>query len=101
LRSARRTATSWVVQSRSNSGLARRRGGTGGAVHEAVAHRRDRPGRAATCCRAWSPWVTSTRTATGQPGLYLVGLSFLYAMSSGFLPGVDRDAEHVVDAILA
>jgi putative flavoprotein involved in K+ transport len=36
-----------------------------------------------------------------QPGLYFVGLSFLYAMSSGFLPGVDRDAEHVVQAILA
>jgi putative flavoprotein involved in K+ transport len=35
-----------------------------------------------------------------QPGLYFVGLSFLYAMSSGFLPGVDRDAEHIVRAIL-
>jgi putative flavoprotein involved in K+ transport len=34
-----------------------------------------------------------------QPGLYFVGLSFLYAMSSGFLPGVDRDAAHVVAAI--
>jgi putative flavoprotein involved in K+ transport len=37
----------------------------------------------------------------GQPGLYFVGLYFLYAMSSGFLPGVDRDAEHIVHAILA
>jgi putative flavoprotein involved in K+ transport len=36
-----------------------------------------------------------------QPGLYFVGLYFLYAMSSGFLPGVDRDAEHVVRAIMA
>ena len=36
-----------------------------------------------------------------QPGLYFVGLSFLYAMSSEFLLGVDRDAEHVVQAILA
>ena len=36
-----------------------------------------------------------------QPGLYFVGLSFLYAMSSGFLPGVDRDTEHIVHAILA
>jgi putative flavoprotein involved in K+ transport len=36
----------------------------------------------------------------GQPGLYFVGLFFLYAMSSGFLPGVDRDAEHVAQAIL-
>jgi putative flavoprotein involved in K+ transport len=35
-----------------------------------------------------------------QPGLYFVGLHFLYAMSSGFLPGVDRDAEYVVDSIL-
>jgi putative flavoprotein involved in K+ transport len=32
----------------------------------------------------------------GEPGLYFVGLHFLYAMSSGFLPGVGRDAEHVV-----
>jgi putative flavoprotein involved in K+ transport len=38
---------------------------------------------------------------TSQPGLYFVGLFFLYAMSSGFLPGVDRDAEHIVHAILA
>jgi putative flavoprotein involved in K+ transport len=38
---------------------------------------------------------------TSQPGLYFVGLSFLYAMSSGFLPGIDRDAEHIVQAILA
>ena len=28
-------------------------------------------------------------------------MSSLYAMSSGFLPGVDRDAEHIVRAILA
>jgi putative flavoprotein involved in K+ transport len=34
-----------------------------------------------------------------QPGLYFVGLSFLYAMSSGFLPGVDRDAEHIAKQI--
>ena len=33
------------------------------------------------------------------PGLYFVGLFFLYAMSSGFLPGVGRDAEHVVKSI--
>src|SRR6266540_1217900 len=35
----------------------------------------------------------------GQPGLYFVGLLFLYAMSSGFLPGVGRDAEHIVKDI--
>lgn len=33
------------------------------------------------------------------PGLYFVGLFFLYAMSSGFLPGVGRDAEFVVKDI--
>jgi putative flavoprotein involved in K+ transport len=33
------------------------------------------------------------------PGLHFVGLFFLYAMSSGFLPGVGRDAEHVVREI--
>ena len=36
---------------------------------------------------------------TEAPGLYFVGLFFLYAMSSGFLPGVGRDAEHVVKEI--
>jgi putative flavoprotein involved in K+ transport len=35
----------------------------------------------------------------GQPGLYFVGLIFLYAMSSGFLPGVARDADHIVKNI--
>jgi putative flavoprotein involved in K+ transport len=34
-----------------------------------------------------------------QPGVYFVGLFFLYAMSSGFLPGVGRDAEHIVKDI--
>ena len=34
-----------------------------------------------------------------EPGLYFVGLFFLYAMSSGFLPGVGRDAAHIVQAI--
>jgi putative flavoprotein involved in K+ transport len=34
-----------------------------------------------------------------EPGLYFVGLFFLYAMSSGFLPGVGRDAEHIVKDI--
>jgi putative flavoprotein involved in K+ transport len=36
---------------------------------------------------------------TGQPGLYFVGLHFLYAMSSGMIQGVGRDARHVVDRI--
>lgn len=34
-----------------------------------------------------------------QPGLYFVGLFFLSAMSSGFLPGIGRDAAHVVKGI--
>jgi putative flavoprotein involved in K+ transport len=34
-----------------------------------------------------------------RPGLFFVGLFFLYAMSSGFFRGVGRDAEHVVKAI--
>ncbi len=34
-----------------------------------------------------------------EPGLYFVGLYFLYAMSSGFLPGVGRDAEHIAKHI--
>jgi putative flavoprotein involved in K+ transport len=36
-----------------------------------------------------------------EPGLYFVGLTFLYAMSSGFFPGVGRDAEYVVKHIAA
>jgi putative flavoprotein involved in K+ transport len=34
-----------------------------------------------------------------EPGLYFVGLLFLYAMSSAFLPGVGRDAKHVAKHI--
>jgi putative flavoprotein involved in K+ transport len=36
-----------------------------------------------------------------QPGLYFVGLHFLYAMSSSMIHGVGRDADRVVRAILA
>ena len=36
-----------------------------------------------------------------QPGLYFVGLHFLYALSSTMIHGVGRDAEHVVKAIAA
>jgi putative flavoprotein involved in K+ transport len=36
-----------------------------------------------------------------EPGLYFVGLFFLYAMSSGFFRGVGRDAAYVVKAIAA
>ena len=33
------------------------------------------------------------------PGLYFVGLHFLYALSSGMIHGMRRDAEYVVDAL--
>ena len=37
--------------------------------------------------------------ARGEPGLYFVGLHFLYAMSSGMIHGVGRDADHVAATI--
>lgn len=37
--------------------------------------------------------------ATDYPGLYFVGLHFLYAFSSGMIHGVDRDAARIVEAI--
>jgi putative flavoprotein involved in K+ transport len=35
----------------------------------------------------------------GEPGLYFVGLHFLYAMSSTMIHGVGRDADYVADVI--
>jgi putative flavoprotein involved in K+ transport len=35
----------------------------------------------------------------GEPGLYFVGLHFLYAFSSTMIHGVGRDAERIVDVI--
>jgi putative flavoprotein involved in K+ transport len=37
--------------------------------------------------------------ATTQPGLYFVGLQFLYAFSSTMIHGVGRDAARIVDAL--
>ena len=37
----------------------------------------------------------------GEPGLYFVGLHFLYAMSSTMIHGVGRDAERIAEAIAA
>jgi len=34
-----------------------------------------------------------------EPGLYFVGLIFLYAAVSDVLPGVGRDAEHIANQI--
>ena len=36
-----------------------------------------------------------------EPGLYFVGLHFLYAMSSAMIHGVGRDAEHIAELIAA
>ena len=36
-----------------------------------------------------------------RPGLYFIGLRFLYSLSSALLGGVGRDAEYIVDHILA
>ena len=36
-----------------------------------------------------------------QPGLYFVGLHFLYALSSTMIHGAERDAGHVADAVAA
>jgi putative flavoprotein involved in K+ transport len=38
---------------------------------------------------------------SGQPGLYFVGLEFLYAMSSTMIHGVGRDARFVAERIAA
>jgi putative flavoprotein involved in K+ transport len=37
----------------------------------------------------------------GEPGLYLLGTPFQYALTSSFLGGVGRDAAHVADLIAA
>jgi putative flavoprotein involved in K+ transport len=39
--------------------------------------------------------------AADQPGLYFVGLHFLYSMSSTMIHGVSRDAARIVQAIVA
>jgi putative flavoprotein involved in K+ transport len=36
-----------------------------------------------------------------RPGLYFVGLLFLYSLSSALVGGVGRDAEYIVDHIVA
>jgi putative flavoprotein involved in K+ transport len=35
------------------------------------------------------------------PGLYFMGLLFLYSLSSALVGGVGRDAEYIVDHIVA
>jgi putative flavoprotein involved in K+ transport len=36
---------------------------------------------------------------TSMPGMYFVGLHFLYAMSSATVMGVGRDADHIAKFI--
>lgn len=36
-----------------------------------------------------------------RPGLYFVGLPFLYSLSSALLGGVGRDAKHIVSHIVS
>ena len=38
---------------------------------------------------------------TGEPGLYFVGLEFLYSMASGMVQGVGRHARHIADQIVS
>lgn len=40
------------------------------------------------------------RGVTATPGLYLVGMDFLFDRKSGFLRGVGRDAQYVVDHLV-
>jgi putative flavoprotein involved in K+ transport len=35
------------------------------------------------------------------PGVYFIGLLFLYSLSSALVGGVGRDAEHIVDDIVS
>jgi putative flavoprotein involved in K+ transport len=43
--------------------------------------------------------VTERGVVAGQPGLYFVGLLFLYAVSSAMIHGLARDADHVAKHI--
>lgn len=43
--------------------------------------------------------ITRRGVVPGLPGLYFVGMPFQYALTSGLIGGVGRDAGHVVDQI--
>jgi putative flavoprotein involved in K+ transport len=49
--------------------------------------------------RGWP--VQNRGIVESVPGLYFMGLLFLYSLSSALLGGVGRDAEHIVDHIAA
>jgi putative flavoprotein involved in K+ transport len=40
------------------------------------------------------------RGVTSTPGLYLLGVDFLFDRKSGFLRGVGRDARYIADHLL-
>ena len=42
-----------------------------------------------------------SRGVTAHPGLYFLGLKWLYRATSSLLGGVGRDAEHIVDHIVS
>ena len=44
--------------------------------------------------------VQERGVAAGEPGLYFVGLHFLYALSSTMIHGVERDARRVAETIV-
>ena len=50
-----------------------------------------------TTLRGWP--VHDRGIVDSVPGLYFVGLPFLYSLSSALLGGVGRDARHIVDHI--
>jgi putative flavoprotein involved in K+ transport len=43
----------------------------------------------------------SRGVVTSQPGLYFLGLPFLYGATSALIGGVGRDAEHIADHMAA
>ncbi len=43
--------------------------------------------------------VVHMRGVTGEPGLYVLGLGFLYAFSSMMIQGVGRDAAFIADRV--
>lgn len=48
-----------------------------------------------------SEYVETLVIVESEPGLYLLGLKFLYSVSSEQIHGVGRDAAHIADAIAA
>ena len=87
---------------------ARRSAAAGGRTRARAGQRRS-GARASAPTSSWLdlPGVDDTDPATdrgvvaGQPGLYFVGLMFLYSVSSTMIHGLARDAEHVADHIAA